>query len=247
MAQLLDVAKSLRPHGFCLWVFESNAPARQLLRAARAASELERTDGSANEERSPDLKLAWPGADPIAFFRGLIDEVDADLGDLLARRAALTAAVQPAQGRPRARPGPRHAIAPAIAESPTWRPSLTPEPQLKHRQSTATTRSASAAIRCEARSVAPAAASRAAARGAPRARAERRVGVPCHHGASGSRRLAAFPQKVARHPRRGRCCMLDLDPEEPRPHARQVPVTASSTCTSTPSTPCSTVPPGSPS
>ena len=91
--QLLDVAQSLRPNGFCLWVFESNTPARSFY-AGRGCMELERTDGSGNEERAPDLKLAWPGADPIAFFRGLIDEVDAELGDLLARRAALTAAVQ---------------------------------------------------------------------------------------------------------------------------------------------------------
>ena len=39
--------------------------------------------------------MAWPGTDPLAFYRRLIDEVDADLGDLLNRRAALTAAVQP--------------------------------------------------------------------------------------------------------------------------------------------------------
>ena len=29
--------------------------------------------------------MAWPGADPLAFYRGLIDEVDDQLGDLLAR------------------------------------------------------------------------------------------------------------------------------------------------------------------
>ncbi len=56
--------------------------------------ELERTDGSANEEKAPDVKMAWPGADPVAFFRGLIDEVDDALADLLARRAALTRVVQ---------------------------------------------------------------------------------------------------------------------------------------------------------
>ena len=38
--------------------------------------ELERTDGSGNEERAPDVRMAWPGADPLAFYRGLIDEVD---------------------------------------------------------------------------------------------------------------------------------------------------------------------------
>ena len=40
--------------------------------------DLERTDGSANEERAPDIRMAWPGADPLAFYRGLIDDVDAD-------------------------------------------------------------------------------------------------------------------------------------------------------------------------
>ena len=38
--------------------------------------------------------MAWPGTDPLAFYRGLIDEVDGQLGDLLARRAALTRAAQ---------------------------------------------------------------------------------------------------------------------------------------------------------
>jgi chorismate mutase/GNAT superfamily N-acetyltransferase len=112
--QLLDVAQSLRPNGFCLWVFETNTPARTFYER-RGCVELERTDGSANEERSPDLKLAWPGADPLAFFRGLIDEVDADLGDLLARRAALTAAVQPLKDDPDRDPARERAIAEAMA------------------------------------------------------------------------------------------------------------------------------------
>ena len=30
--------------------------------------------------------MAWPGADPLAFFRGLIDDVDDQLGDLWPRR-----------------------------------------------------------------------------------------------------------------------------------------------------------------
>lgn len=90
---LLDLARAQRPAGFCLWVFESNAPARAFYRR-HGLVELERTDGSANEERSPDVRMAWPGTEPLRFFRGLIDEVDEQLGDLLARRAALTRAVQ---------------------------------------------------------------------------------------------------------------------------------------------------------
>jgi GNAT superfamily N-acetyltransferase/chorismate mutase len=90
---LLDVAKAQRPGGFCLWVFEMNTPAREFYRR-RGLIELERTDGAANEEQAPDLRMAWPGEEPLVFFRGLIDEVDEQLGDLLARRAALTRAVQ---------------------------------------------------------------------------------------------------------------------------------------------------------
>lgn len=57
---LLDLVKQLRPSGFGLWVFESNHPARRFYRR-HALVELERTDGADNEERSPDLRLAWAG------------------------------------------------------------------------------------------------------------------------------------------------------------------------------------------
>lgn len=96
---LLDLAMSVRPGGFCLWVFETNTPARAFY-ARHGLLELEHTDGSGNEERSPDVRLAWPGDEPLTFLRGLIDEVDAQLGDLLARRAALTRAVQPLKADP---------------------------------------------------------------------------------------------------------------------------------------------------
>ena len=42
---LLDLVKGIRPCGFCLWVFESNAPARAFYEH-RGLVELERTDGS---------------------------------------------------------------------------------------------------------------------------------------------------------------------------------------------------------
>ncbi len=90
---LLDTVKGVRPGGFCLWVFEVNAPAREFYRR-RGLVELERTDGSGNEEHAPDVRMAWPGLDPMAFYRGLIDEVDDSLGELLSRRVALTRAVQ---------------------------------------------------------------------------------------------------------------------------------------------------------
>lgn len=90
---LLDVVKARLSGGFCLWVFVSNAPAREFY-SGRGLVELEHTDGQSNPERTPDLKMAWPGAEPLAFLRSLIDDVDVQFGDLLARRAALTAAVQ---------------------------------------------------------------------------------------------------------------------------------------------------------
>jgi len=90
---LLDLVKAARPDGFCLWVFESNHPARAFYRR-HGLLELERTDGSANEERAPDLRMVWPGTDPLTCLRGLIDDVDDELGELLNRRAALTRAVQ---------------------------------------------------------------------------------------------------------------------------------------------------------
>jgi chorismate mutase/GNAT superfamily N-acetyltransferase len=90
---LLDVAKALRPEGFCLWVFESNEPARRFY-AARGLVELQRTDGRGNEEKAPDIMTAWPGAEPLAFLRRLVDQVDAELGPLLERRSTLTAAIQ---------------------------------------------------------------------------------------------------------------------------------------------------------
>ncbi len=111
---LLDLVKALRPDGFSLWVFDTNAGARRFY-ARHGFVELEHTDGSANEESAPDIRMAWPGADPLAFYRGLIDDVDERLGDLLARRAALTRAVQAHKpDRPRD-PARERAIAEAMA------------------------------------------------------------------------------------------------------------------------------------
>ena len=111
---LLDLVKAQRPDGFCLWVFEMNEPARGFY-ARHGLVELERTDGSANEEKHPDIRMAWPGAEPLRFFRGLIDEVDEQLGDLLARRAALTRAVQHEKGNTARDPEREHEIAAALA------------------------------------------------------------------------------------------------------------------------------------
>jgi hypothetical protein len=43
--------------------------ARPRLLRARGLVELERTDGAANEEKAPDVRMAWPGRDPLAFYR----------------------------------------------------------------------------------------------------------------------------------------------------------------------------------
>jgi chorismate mutase/GNAT superfamily N-acetyltransferase len=90
---LLEVVKAQRPDGFGLWVFASNASGRGFYHR-HGLIELEHTDGSGNAERSPDIRMVWPGLDPLRFLRGQIDEVDDELALLLARRFALTAAVQ---------------------------------------------------------------------------------------------------------------------------------------------------------
>ena len=90
---LLGLARSRRAHGFGLWVFATNRAARDFY-AHHGLVELETTDGSATEEGAPDVRLVWPGERPLAFLRAAIDEVDDQLAELLARRTALTAAVQ---------------------------------------------------------------------------------------------------------------------------------------------------------
>ena len=55
---LLDLVKATHSDGFGLWVFESNLGARRLY-ARHGFVEVERTDGSGNEEKAPDLHLEW--------------------------------------------------------------------------------------------------------------------------------------------------------------------------------------------
>lgn len=98
-ALLLDLVKAQRPGGFALWVFASNTSARGFYHR-HGLVELEHTDGTANEERSPDVRMAWPGTEPLRYLRGQIDDVDDELALLLARRFALTAAVQGFKERP---------------------------------------------------------------------------------------------------------------------------------------------------
>jgi GNAT superfamily N-acetyltransferase len=55
---LLDVVEATHREGYELWVFQSNVGARRLYER-RGLVEVERTDGSANEERAPDIRMAW--------------------------------------------------------------------------------------------------------------------------------------------------------------------------------------------
>ena len=55
---LLDVVEATHPDGYQLWVFESNTGARNLYRR-RGLTEVEHTDGSGNEEKAPDVRMAW--------------------------------------------------------------------------------------------------------------------------------------------------------------------------------------------
>jgi chorismate mutase/GNAT superfamily N-acetyltransferase len=92
-AALVDLVKALRAQGFGLRVYQRNQQARAFYRK-HGLIELERTDGSSYRDAEPDLQMAWPGEDPLAYLRGRIDSVDDELAVLLARRTALTAAVQ---------------------------------------------------------------------------------------------------------------------------------------------------------
>jgi GNAT superfamily N-acetyltransferase len=55
---LLDVVEATHPDGYELWVFETNTGARRLYER-RGLVEVERTDGSGNEEKAPDIRMAW--------------------------------------------------------------------------------------------------------------------------------------------------------------------------------------------
>jgi GNAT superfamily N-acetyltransferase len=55
---LLGHAKQRRPDGLKLWTFQRNALARAFYRK-HGFIELRETDGSANEEREPDVMLEW--------------------------------------------------------------------------------------------------------------------------------------------------------------------------------------------
>lgn len=57
--RFVELAKQRRPGGLQLWTFESNVRAQRFYERHGFTAE-ERTDGSSNEERSPDLRYVWP-------------------------------------------------------------------------------------------------------------------------------------------------------------------------------------------
>lgn len=56
--QLIAVAKRERPGGLRLWTFLSNEDAQRFY-VRGGFQEVQRTDGSRNEERAPDVQFAW--------------------------------------------------------------------------------------------------------------------------------------------------------------------------------------------
>jgi GNAT superfamily N-acetyltransferase len=55
---LFEHVKTLRPDGFQFWVFQQNERARRFYEAHGAVA-VEFTDGSGNEEKTPDVRYRW--------------------------------------------------------------------------------------------------------------------------------------------------------------------------------------------
>jgi ribosomal protein S18 acetylase RimI-like enzyme len=62
-AELLDLAKRERPHGLRLWTFVSNDAAQRFYER-HGFREVERTDGTRNEERAPAIQYVWNPCSP---------------------------------------------------------------------------------------------------------------------------------------------------------------------------------------
>lgn len=60
---LLEQAKQRLPSGFRLWVFQENVPARRFYEG-HGLRVIEETDGSRNEERTPDSLYEWRPSGP---------------------------------------------------------------------------------------------------------------------------------------------------------------------------------------
>jgi putative acetyltransferase len=65
---LVEVAKERRPEGLRLWTFQRNQNARAFY-ARHGFDEVEFTDGSGNEEKEPDVLLAWAPNRPASGAR----------------------------------------------------------------------------------------------------------------------------------------------------------------------------------
>lgn len=59
--RLVQRAKELSPAGLQLWVFETNGAAQRFY-SRHGFVPVERTDGSGNMERAPDVRMAWPSS-----------------------------------------------------------------------------------------------------------------------------------------------------------------------------------------
>ncbi|QEV22185.1 GNAT family N-acetyltransferase [Streptomyces alboniger] len=59
--RFVALAKERSPEGLRLWTFQVNAPAQRFY-ARHGFTEAERTDGSGNEEREPDIHYVWQPA-----------------------------------------------------------------------------------------------------------------------------------------------------------------------------------------
>jgi GNAT superfamily N-acetyltransferase len=66
---LFEHVITLRPEGFQFWVFQQNERARRFYEAHGAVA-VEYTDGSGNEERTPDVRYAWQPTGPPGPARG---------------------------------------------------------------------------------------------------------------------------------------------------------------------------------
>ena len=56
--RLVDIAKRSRPDGLQLWTFQSNGGAHRFYER-HGFKAAERTDGSRNQERAPDVRYVW--------------------------------------------------------------------------------------------------------------------------------------------------------------------------------------------